>query len=61
MCLRKFEILPPELSNTKGCGKRIKRGKEKAMEQQQKRTRPCKTCMQCAYHDSHNCPTKYSS
>ena len=32
-------ILPPQTSNTKGCGKQIKGGKEKAMEQQQKNRR----------------------
>ncbi|KAJ1380059.1 Zinc finger, PMZ-type [Sesbania bispinosa] len=32
----KVDILPPQPSNTKGCGKQIKGGKEKAMEQQQK-------------------------
>ncbi|KAJ1418950.1 hypothetical protein SESBI_15556 [Sesbania bispinosa] len=37
----KVDILPPQPSNTKGCGKRIKGGKEKAMEQQQKKTRLC--------------------
>jgi len=30
------DILPPKLSNTKGSGKRLKGGKEKAMEQQPK-------------------------
>lgn len=54
-------ILPPQTSNTKGCGKQIKGGKEKAMEQQQKRRRRCKACKQYAYHDSRNCPTKPSS
>ncbi|XP_058753620.1 protein FAR1-RELATED SEQUENCE 5-like [Vicia villosa] len=58
---KEIDILPPEPSNTKGCGKRIKGGKEKAMEQQQKRTRFCKACKQYAYHDSRNCPRKSSS
>lgn len=39
-----IEFLPPEPSHTKGCGKQIKGGKEKAMEQQQKRKRLCKAC-----------------
>ncbi|KAJ1435398.1 Zinc finger, PMZ-type [Sesbania bispinosa] len=54
------EIHPPQLSKTKGSGKRIKGGKEKAIEQQQKRTRLCRTCGQHAYHDSRNCPKKSS-
>lgn len=58
---KEIEFHPPEPSNTKGCGNQIKGGKEKAMAQQQKRKRLCKVCMQYAYHDSHNCPTKSSS
>lgn len=58
---KKIHVLPPEPSNTKGCGKRIKGGKEKAIDQQQKRTRLCKTCKRFASHDSRNCPTKSSS
>ena len=34
---KEVDILPPEPANTKGCGKRIKGGKKKAIEQQQKR------------------------
>jgi len=56
-----IEVLPPEPSNTKGCGKHIKGGKEKPMEQKKKRTRLCKACKQYASHDSRNCPTKSSS
>lgn len=52
------EILPPQYANTKGSGKRIKSGKEKAVEQQQKKTRLCKACGEYAYHDSRNCPKK---
>ncbi|XP_058783612.1 protein FAR1-RELATED SEQUENCE 5-like [Vicia villosa] len=58
---KEIQVLPPEPSNTKGCGKRIKGGKEMAMEQQQKKTRLCRVCKQYAYHDSRNCPTKISS
>ncbi|KAJ1413272.1 FAR1-related protein [Sesbania bispinosa] len=54
------EIFPPQFLKTKGSGKRIKGGKEKAVEQQQKRTRLCKTCGQHAYHDSRNCLQKAS-
>ena len=54
------EILPPKQSNTKGSGKRIKGGKENAMEQQ-KRKRLCKACGEQVYHDSRNCPSKFSS
>ncbi|GAU36715.1 hypothetical protein TSUD_217720 [Trifolium subterraneum] len=38
---KKIEVLPPKPSQTKGCAKRIKGGKEEAMEQQQKSTRQC--------------------
>jgi len=55
-----IDILPPKQCNTKGSGKRIKGGKEKAMEQQGKRLRLCKACGQQAYHDSRNRPTKLS-
>ncbi|PNY00107.1 protein FAR1-related sequence 5-like [Trifolium pratense] len=54
------EILPPKMSKTKGSGKRIKGGKEKAIEQQQKRPRHCNTCNQYVTHDSRNCPQKTS-
>ncbi|KAJ8434787.1 hypothetical protein Cgig2_033737 [Carnegiea gigantea] len=55
-----IDILPPRQCNTKGSGKRLKSGKEKAMEQQAKMLRLCKACGQQAYHDSRNCPTKLS-
>lgn len=53
-----IDILPPNHSKTKGSGKRIQSGKEKAIDQQQKRQRLCKTCGNYALHDSRNCPTK---
>jgi len=55
-----IDILPPKQCNTKGSGKRIKGGKEKAMEQQGKRLRLCEICGQQAHHDSRNYPTKLS-
>ncbi|XP_024640717.1 protein FAR1-RELATED SEQUENCE 5-like [Medicago truncatula] len=54
----RVEILPPQFAKTKGSGKRIKSGKEKAVEQQQKRTRLCKACGEYAHHNSRNCPNK---
>ena len=54
----KIEILPPKQSSTKGSGKRIKGGKEQAIEQQQKRKRLCKSCGEQVYHDSRNRPKK---
>jgi hypothetical protein len=55
------EILPPKCSKTKGSGKRLKGGKEKVVEQQQKKTkRHCNTCGEYVYHDSRNCPKKPS-
>ena len=56
-----LDILPPKQSHTKGSGKRLRGGKEKAMEQQGKQLRLCKACGKQAYHDSRNCPTKLSS
>jgi len=53
-----IDILPSKQCNTKGIGKRIKGGKEKAMDQKSKRLRLCKACGQQAYHDRRNCPTK---
>ncbi|XP_058769118.1 protein FAR1-RELATED SEQUENCE 5-like [Vicia villosa] len=58
---KEVKIHPPQISKTKGSGKRIKGGKEKAIEQQQKRSRLCKACGQYAYHDTRNCPTKSSA
>ena len=57
----KIEILPPRQSSTKGSGKRIKGGKEQAIEQQQKRKRLCKSCGEQVYHDGRNCPKKLQS
>jgi len=54
------DIHPPKPSSTKGGGKRIKGGKEVAMEQQQKKPRFCKACGKYKYHDSRNCPGKDS-
>jgi len=59
--LERIDILPPKYYRTKGSGKRLKGGKEKSMEQQQKKQRLCKTCGQQSYHDSCNCPSKLSS
>ena len=57
----RIDILPPKQCHTKGSGKRLKGGKEKSMEQQQKRQRLCKACGQQGYHDSRNCPSKQPS
>ncbi|KAJ8437837.1 hypothetical protein Cgig2_000391 [Carnegiea gigantea] len=48
----RIDILPPKQCHTKGSGKRLKGGKEKSIEQQQKRQRLCKACGQQCYHDS---------
>jgi hypothetical protein len=59
---KEVEIHPPRSSKTKGSGKRIKGGKEQAIEQQQKKAkRRCNTCQQYVYHDSRNCPTTSTS
>ncbi|XP_021734817.1 protein FAR1-RELATED SEQUENCE 5-like [Chenopodium quinoa] len=54
----KIDIHPPKHSITKGSGKRIPSGKEKAIEDKQKRQRLCKSCGKYAQHDSRNCPMK---
>ncbi|KAJ8448324.1 hypothetical protein Cgig2_021952 [Carnegiea gigantea] len=48
---KEVEIYPLKPSTTKGSGKRIKGGKEEAMEQKQKHPRHCTSCGQYAYHD----------
>ena len=58
--LERIDILPPKHCHTKGSGKRLKGGKEKSMEQQQKRQKLCRTSGQQSYHDSCNCPSKLS-
>lgn len=54
-------IHPPKMSMTKGSGRRIKEGKELAMERQKKRPCLCGACGLQAYHDSRNCPSKIES
>ncbi|XP_021767215.1 protein FAR1-RELATED SEQUENCE 7-like [Chenopodium quinoa] len=54
----KIDIHPPKHSITKGSGKRIPSGKEKAIKDKQKRHRLCKSCGKYAQHDSRNCPMK---
>ncbi|CAH9064884.1 unnamed protein product [Cuscuta epithymum] len=49
-------VRPPQQSRNKGCGKRIKGGKEKAIEVSQKAKRLCRKCNKKGYHDSRNCP-----
>jgi len=59
--LERIDILPPKQCHTKGSDKCLKGGKEKSMEQQQKRQRLCKAYGQQDYHDSCNCPSKLAS
>ena len=54
------EIHPPKQSHTKGGGKRIKGGKEEAMEKQKKK-RVCHACGEEGNHDRRNCPSKVSA
>ncbi|CAH9112161.1 unnamed protein product [Cuscuta epithymum] len=49
-------VRPPQQARNKGCGKRIKGDKEKAIEISKKTKRLCRTCNQKVYHDSRNCP-----
>lgn len=48
---KEVQIHPPKIWKTKGSGRQIKEGKEKAIEQQQKRIRLCKACGQYGNHD----------
>ncbi|KAG9442438.1 hypothetical protein H6P81_018292 [Aristolochia fimbriata] len=50
------DIHPPEISKTKGSGKRLKGEKEKAVEQSNKIKRLCEGCNELANHDKRNCP-----
>ncbi|CAH9095338.1 unnamed protein product [Cuscuta europaea] len=49
-------VHPPQQARNKGYGKRIKGGKEKAIEVSQKTKRLCRKCNKKGYHDSRNCP-----
>ncbi|CAH9076696.1 unnamed protein product [Cuscuta europaea] len=51
-----ISVHPPQQARNKGCGKRIKSGKEKAIEVSKKSKRLCRKCNQKGYHDSRNCP-----
>ena len=57
---KEVEIHPPKPSSIKGSGKRIKGGKEMAIEKKEKRARHCKVCGGID-HDSRNCPTKHQN
>ncbi|CAH9077257.1 unnamed protein product [Cuscuta europaea] len=49
-------VHPPQQARNKGCGKRIKGGKEKSIEVRNKTKRLCRKCNKKGYHDSRNCP-----
>ena len=57
----RIDILRLKQCHTKGSDKRLKGGKEKPIEEQQIIQRLCKACGQQGYHDSRNCPSKFSS
>lgn len=46
----------PHISRNKGCGSRIKSGKEKAMAASSDKRRRCSKCNQVAGHNSRTCP-----
>ena len=49
-------VQDPVKASNKGSGKRLKGGKEKAIEKKKKTTqRLCKECNKLAFHDSRNC------
>ncbi|KAG9445253.1 hypothetical protein H6P81_016593 [Aristolochia fimbriata] len=50
------DIHPPEILKTKVSGKRLKGGKEKAVEQSNKIKRLCRGCNELANHYKRNCP-----
>ncbi|KAJ9549060.1 hypothetical protein OSB04_021603 [Centaurea solstitialis] len=50
---------PKDINNKgSGTGKRLKSGKEKAIEKRQKVARLCRLCGEYAFHDSRNCPSR---
>ncbi|CAH9069746.1 unnamed protein product [Cuscuta epithymum] len=53
-------VLPPQQARNKGCGKRLKGGKEVAI-QSKKKLRLCRTCNEMCNHDSRNCPMNKSA
>lgn len=59
-CTRPVEriIQNPKESRNKGCGRRLKSGKEKALEQHGKDKRICSFCKKAANHDKRNCPER---
>ncbi|CAA0815811.1 Unknown protein [Striga hermonthica] len=55
---REVNIHPPTQSKNKGSGKRLRSGKEKAIEESQKKRRTCKSCGEIAGHNIRICPKK---
>ncbi|KAG9457765.1 hypothetical protein H6P81_002273 [Aristolochia fimbriata] len=53
---QEIHVHPPDIAKTKGSGKRLKGGKEKAMEQTAKKLRLCHGCGARGEHDKRNCP-----
>ncbi|CAH9076411.1 unnamed protein product [Cuscuta europaea] len=53
-------VLPPQQARNKGCGKRLKGGKEVAI-QSKKKLRLCRTCNEMCHHDRCNCPMNKSA
>ncbi|KAG9453700.1 hypothetical protein H6P81_006604 [Aristolochia fimbriata] len=53
---QEIHVHPPDIAKTKGSGKRLKGGKEKAMEQTVKKIRLCHGCGARDEHDKRNCP-----
>ncbi|XP_074266345.1 protein FAR-RED IMPAIRED RESPONSE 1-like [Silene latifolia] len=53
-------ILPPNVSRNKGCGKRLVSKKNKAIKKAEKAKRLCANCKRKGNHDKRNCPYDFA-
>ncbi|KAK1264503.1 hypothetical protein QJS04_geneDACA023862 [Acorus gramineus] len=51
-----IDVRPPNISKTKGSGKRLKGGMELAMEEKEKQRRTCSMCGKKEKHNKRSCP-----
>ncbi|KAK1267149.1 hypothetical protein QJS04_geneDACA016832 [Acorus gramineus] len=51
-----IDVRPPNISKTKGSGKRLKGGMEIAMEEKEKQRRTCSVCGKKEKHNKRSCP-----
>ncbi|XP_074300012.1 uncharacterized protein LOC141631210 [Silene latifolia] len=58
--LEETNILPPNVSRNKGCGKRLVSKKNKAIKKAEKAKRLCANCKRKGNHDKRNCPYDFA-